>query len=288
MLVSVVTPSFNQGKFIQRTIDSVLKQVGDDFEVEHIIFDACSDDETLEVLSSYGSKIQWISEADKGQADAVNKGFTLAKGEIIGWLNSDDIYEVGAISKVVQYFQDNRSVDIIYGNASHIDKNDDFIEVYPTEDFNLERLQDTCFICQPTVFFRRQVLEKYGGLNPSLQYCMDYEYWLRLAKNGETFSRINQYLAHSRFYNENKTLGSKLDVHKEICDMFLSMFSYVPSRWITNFSHAKLEKMKLQPSSEIGRIFLLAVVSIAADIYWNKKPSRDTLRSIKRWIDGRI
>jgi len=286
MLVSVITPSFNQGKFIQRTIDSVLQQKGKNFAVEHIIFDACSNDETLEIISSYGSKIHWKSENDDGQADAVNKGFALAKGDIIGWLNSDDVYEEGAIAKVVQYFQNNKSANIVYGNANHIDINNNFIEAYPTEEFDFDRLQETCFICQPTVFFRKKLLQKHGGLNPSLQFCMDYEFWLRLASHGEDFFRINQHLANSRLYNENKTLGSKLAVHKEICDMFRTTFSYVPSRWIINFAHAKIENMRYQPNSEIGRILTLVALTIAADINWNKKLSRDTAASIRRWIIG--
>ncbi|MDH5681933.1 MAG: glycosyltransferase, partial [Spirochaetota bacterium] len=136
--LTVITPSFNQGAFIKRTIDSVLEQnVG---SLEYIVMDGGSKDNTLDVLKSYGDKITWFSEPDKGQADAVNKGLKLAKGEIIGWLNSDDIYYPHALKKVLEIFERNPEIQVVYGMADHIDINDEWIEAYPTEPWNYELL----------------------------------------------------------------------------------------------------------------------------------------------------
>ncbi|MHC2632050.1 glycosyltransferase involved in cell wall biosynthesis [Bradyrhizobium liaoningense] len=193
MKVSVVTPSYNQGQFIRRTLESVASQGG--AEIEHVVFDGGSTDDTVEVLKRFGNGIRWTSEKDKGQTDAVNKGLRATDGEIIGWLNSDDIYYTDAIARVVAFFETHPDVDVIYGMADHIDLVDYAFEAYPTEPWNFERLRDTCFICQPAAFFRRRVVEQHGLLDESRNFCMDYEYWLRLGKAGVRFAYLEQKLA---------------------------------------------------------------------------------------------
>ena len=134
MKVTIVTPSYNQGKFIKRTIDSVLSQGVDD--LEYIVMDGGSNDETVDILKSYGDKLIWKSEKDKGQTDAVNKGIRASHGDIIGWLNSDDIYYPGAVKKVLEVFETRPEVNVVYGNAYHIAEDDSIIEEYYTEDFD--------------------------------------------------------------------------------------------------------------------------------------------------------
>lgn len=129
MKVSVVTPSFNQGKFIKRTLESVAMQTG--AEIVHIVFDGGSTDDTVDLLKRFGQGVKWVSEKDKGQTDAVNKGIRATDGEIIGWLNSDDIYYPGAIARVVAFFETHPEVDVVYGMADHIDLNDQAFEAYP-------------------------------------------------------------------------------------------------------------------------------------------------------------
>ena len=239
--ISIVTPSLNQGRFIERTILSVACQDSMEFEIEHIVFDGGSCDNTLDILKKHNDKVTWFSEPDKGQSDAVNKGFALCSGEIIGWLNSDDTYTPGALQRIVSFFNEHPAVDIIYGDANHIDEYDNVIEKYPTQDWDAEVLMDTCYICQPAVFFRKSTLVDQGALDSQLNYCMDYEFWLRLTKAGKRMTRINSVLANSRLYEENKTLGSRTRVHKEICEMFKKNFGRVPDKWLCDYAHAVLE-----------------------------------------------
>jgi glycosyltransferase involved in cell wall biosynthesis len=250
MTLSIITPSYNQGPFIERTIQSVLSQGIPD--LEYIICDGGSTDDTLEILKRFQDHLNWISEKDKGQADAVNKGIQNTSGEIIGWINSDDIYYPGALANVLDFFENNPSIEVIFGDANHIDENDQPIEPYYTEDWNYERLKDVCYLCQPAVFFRRRVVEKKGLLDVDLRYCMDYEYWLRLGTD-TVFYHLKKLLAGSRMYKHNKTLGSRVAVHLEILKMTQRKFGKPPLRWIYNYAHAKTEAKGYDRESLSGK-----------------------------------
>src|SRR5437016_2863998 len=176
-LVSVVTPSFNQEEYIEATIRSVL---GQDYPaIEYIVVDGGSGDSTIEILKRYQGKLTWTSEKDAGQADAINKGFARARGEIVAWLNSDDTYEPGAISAAVGYLRAHPDVAMVYGEANFIDAAGKFIgRCAHVEEFDAGRLVNySDFIVQPASFFRRSALEAVGGLDPSLHYAMDYDLW---------------------------------------------------------------------------------------------------------------
>src|SRR5258708_25974529 len=131
MKVRVVTPSFNQGQFMQRTLESVATQTG--AEIEHVVFDGGSTDDTVDVLKRFGRGVRWVSERDKGQTDAVNKGIHATDGEIIGWLNSDDIYYPGAIARVLAVFDRHPDVDVGYGMADHIHLMNHALQTCPTD-----------------------------------------------------------------------------------------------------------------------------------------------------------
>ncbi len=285
MKVSIVTPSFNQGQFIERTLQSVASQTG--AEIEHVVIDGGSTDNTVEILKRFSPPVRWVSEKDKGQTDAVNKGIGATDGEIIGWLNSDDIYYSGTIARVVAFFKANPEIDVVYGMADHVDLEDRAFEPYPTEPWNFERLKETCFICQPALFFRRRVVEKYGLLNESLNYCMDYEYWLRLGKAGERFAYLEEKLAGSRLYAENKTLGARVKVHREINDMFKKLFGRVPDRWLFNYAHTVVEA-KLDRDATPSRFVLeTRLRAVFSAVRWNRSISVTMHAEIKRWISNR-
>lgn len=282
MKISIVTPSYNQGQFIGRTIESVASQARNNFTVEHVVFDGGSTDNTVEVLKEYGSQLMWVSEKDGGQAHAVNKGIKSTDGNIIGWLNSDDIYYPDAFIKVAEYFKNNPEVDILYGKADHIDLQDFAFEEYPTEPWDFDRLKFTCFICQPALFFRRKVAEEYGLLDESLNYCMDYEYWLRLGGRGLKFAYLEEKLAGSRLYADNKTIGSRVKVHKEINDMYRKRFGGVPDRWILNYIHAFTDK-NFKGISGKRRIYLLSALTIIFSFYWNHAINKNLMTQIRSW-----
>lgn len=209
-LVSIVTPSYNQGKFIEDTILSVKNQ--DYSNIEHIIVDGGSKDNTLEILKKYEGayNVRWVSEPDKGQSDAVNKGFRMAKGEIIGWLNSDDVYfSRDVISYVVNKFQELKDTGVIYGNSVNIDENSLILRTrYPTSWFSYKLLLLGDFIIQPSTFFRKTVVQEHE-LDISIDSPMDYEYWLRLAKNGVRFRHVNKVLAANRGHSATKTMSRR-------------------------------------------------------------------------------
>jgi glycosyltransferase involved in cell wall biosynthesis len=267
MKVSVVTPSFNQGQFIQRTLESVATQTGAD--IEHVVFDGGSTDDTVEVLKRFGNGVRWVSEKDKGQADAVNKGIRVTDGEIIGWLNSDDVYYPGAIARVVAFFDAHPDVDVVYGMADHIDLSDHAFEAYPTEPWDIARMRDTCIICQPAAFFRRRVVERHGLLDETRHFCMDYEYWLRLAEAGMNFAYLEHKLAGSRLYAENKTLGSRLKVHAEINDVQKSLFGKVPDRWLWNYAHAAVDDRVDRNTRPRWFALRLLIAVTKAALHWN-------------------
>lgn len=280
--ISVITPSYNQGEFIERTIQSVLQQKSAEFDIEYVVFDGASTDDTIQILKRYDSEIRWTSEKDNGQTDAVNKGIKSTDGDIIAWINSDDVYYQNAFQRVFSCFQSNPDVEVVYGMADHIDLDDHPFENYPTEPWGIKRLMETCIICQPALFFKRSVVEKHGLLNESLNYCMDYEYWLRMAKSGVKFSYLEKKLAGSRLYAENKTLGSRVKVHEEINDMFRELFGKVPDRWLFNYAHALVnsETEKTTPLTKLK----LGLISLKSALRWNRSVSFEMYKTIFKWF----
>jgi glycosyltransferase involved in cell wall biosynthesis len=209
--------------------------------LEYAVFDGGSTDGTVDVLRRYeGPRMRFVSQRDAGQADAVNRGIAATTGEVIGWLNSDDVYEAGALARVLRFFAEHPDVEVVYGDANHIDEDDRVLEPYYTEDWDYERLKDVCYLCQPAVFFRRRVVERFGALDARLRYCMDYEYWLRVGAS-VPFVRVPGFLAGSRLYASNKTLGDRVKVHAEINRMLQARLGQVPERWIWNYAYAVVD-----------------------------------------------
>lgn len=280
--VSIITPSFNQGRFIERTIQSVLSQ--DVPDLEYLVFDGGSSDETLGILRRYQSRLNWVSEKDGGQADAVNRGLRRCRGEIVGWLNSDDIYYPGALASVCAYFAANPEIDIVYGDANHIDVNDAVIEPYPTEPWDMRRLAETCFICQPAVFFRRRVFDRFGLLDSGLRFCMDYEYWIRAGSGGARFAWLRKVLAGSRFYGETKTCGSRVGCHKEINSMLRRRLGRVPEPWLFNYAHAVADSWGVPREDRVRFPVLVAALSCYASLRWNRRISAGVVCLISQWV----
>jgi glycosyltransferase involved in cell wall biosynthesis len=216
MRISVVVPSFNQGKYLRETIESLLAQSGD---IEIIVQDGGSTDESIEILKEYEGRIIWQSAPDGGQADAINKGLAKATGELMAYLNSDDLWLPGTADKLRQAFADKPSVGIVYGEGDLVDAGGRFLHPYKVENYSYARMLERCYICQPATAWRREVYERIGGMNATLRYNMDYEYWLRAGRAGVEFLRLPEKLALSRWHSEAKSASKLLEIHEEALAM---------------------------------------------------------------------
>lgn len=206
MKFSIVTPSYNQGRFLEQNIQSVLDQ--DWEETEHIVMDGGSSDETVRILEGYPHLV-WRSEKDRGQTHALNKGIALATGDVIGWINSDDYYEQGAFRHVAACFED-PAVQWVIGDLSlHYDPEGRIVPQKPVEiTFEaLTRFPD--IVRQQGTFFRRSFLEEAGPFDESLHLVMDFDMWVRLSKRSKPLM-LDRNLAYFRLHGEQKTAGRHL------------------------------------------------------------------------------
>jgi glycosyltransferase involved in cell wall biosynthesis len=206
MRVTVVTPSYNQAKFLEKTIQSVLNQDYED--LEYIIIDGGSDDGSVDIIRKYEDKLAfWISEKDMGQTDAINKGFSKASGDVLAWLNSDDTYEPGAIAEAVTYLEKYPQVGLLYGDGNFIDAEDKIIGQFPSRQTDYQRLRNGyVHVCQQAAFFRAELWQQVGPLDPSFYFAMDYDLWVRLAKISEVKYEPKLW-ANFRLHGDTKTVA---------------------------------------------------------------------------------
>lgn len=243
-LVSIITPSYNQGRFIEATIKSVLEQGYDN--LEYIIVDGGSTDEAVNIIQQYAQKypcIRWVSEKDRGQTHAINKGIQLSHGSIVAWLNSDDTYLPGTIRKIVDLFLKNKEVKFLYGRAMYTDCDGHDLREYPVAaPFSRDLLSRNCFLCQPATFWRREVSNCVGPLNEDLHFCMDYEYWIRISgRYNMTF--CDAILATSRMYSDNKTLSQRAKIYTEAVKLVKRSFGYVTFDWVLGMIDFRYNKV---------------------------------------------
>jgi glycosyltransferase involved in cell wall biosynthesis len=210
--ITVITPSYNQGAFIEQTIQSVLSQGYPD--LEYIVMDGASTDNTLDVLRKYDGRLTWISEQDRGQSHAINKGFRMATGDVVAFLNSDDLYLPGALQTVGQYFASHPESAWLTGRCHIIDQDNRVIRKGITRYKNLwlrfasyQTLQITNYISQMATFWRREVIEREGEIDESLHYSMDYDFWLRVGRHYKLIV-IDPYLACFRIHATSKAGAS--------------------------------------------------------------------------------
>jgi glycosyltransferase involved in cell wall biosynthesis len=249
--ISIVTPSFNQGRFLVQTIESVLSQEGD-FRIDYTVADGGSTDDSVGIIKKYehlvkaerypfkcqGIGYRWWSRKDNGQSAAVNEGLKVSTGEVIGWLNSDDTYAPGALNAVARFFREHPDVDMVYGRGAHTDEGGVIVEWVPTRPFDLKSLLRQNFLPQPAVFFRKTLIDKIGFLNENLHFCMDYDYWLRAARKTDP-AYLERHLANLRLHGDTKTLSKRLEVYEETIALLKRKFRFVPGEWIYGWSKAK-------------------------------------------------
>lgn len=212
-LVSVVTPSFNQGEFLEDTIRSVLAQ--DYPAVEYLIVDGGSTDTSVDIIKRYDSDLAWwVSEPDEGQASAINKGISRAKGEFVAWLNSDDLYFPGAIKSAVDIMLSDPQIGMVYGDAVTIDEKGRPIRELIFPDWKLDDLIQFRIICQPAVFMRRSSYQGVSGLDPNYQFMLDHHLWVRIARQTQ-IKHVSALWAAARHHKAAKNVYQSSGFGKE-------------------------------------------------------------------------
>ena len=212
-LVSIVTPSFNQARFLEYTLRSVLEQ--DYPNIEYLVVDGASTDGSLEIIKKYEKKLAWwVSEKDRGQAEAINKGLRKAKGEYIAWLNSDDMYARGAVRKAVGALQAEPALGMVFSNVFSIDADNQIFNTMRYSAYGLVDLMAFNIIGQPGVFMRRAALEQAGYMDLNYHYLLDHQLWLRIASKAP-IRYVDDYFAAARFHADAKNVAMAAEFGRE-------------------------------------------------------------------------
>lgn len=239
--ITVVIPSFNHGEFMADTIRSITAQHYP--AVQIIVQDGGSTDSTLDILRTHADTIEWSSEPDEGQSDAIIKGFTKAKYEWITWLNSDDIHTSEALWKVDAAISRYPDADVVVGNGHYMDRKGKFLRPYPRIDLSpgsdvKHAMFEGGYLAQPSVYFRRSKYNAIGGINKSLHLCLDYELWCRFALADLKFAAIEDDISGNRWYEEAKSSSQYLNQLAEVCAMQVRLFGKVSVYYAQNLSDA--------------------------------------------------
>jgi glycosyltransferase involved in cell wall biosynthesis len=251
-LVSIITPAYNAMPYLKTTIESVLNQEYPN--LEHIVYDGGSKDNSVELLRSY-THLTWVSEKDRGQSHALNKGFAIAKGEIIGWLNADDTYTQGAINKAVRFLMKHPEYDMIGTDVNIIDENDLLIGKAIGAETDVVDLLGRNVIKQPSLFMRRRVVDTLKGVREDFNYIMDQEFWIRAFMNGFTYKYLEgECYANFRLIKGTKTFDAGPAFNEEWHNYTLTVlsnpyFNFLNSsekRNILSFSFMNLYFSKMQ------------------------------------------
>jgi len=238
-LVSIVMPSLDQARFLPEALDSILGQ--DYANLEVVVADGGSQDATPEILAARAAadrRLRWFSEADSGPAQALNRAIGRARGTILGWLNADDRYAPGAIGRTTAALAAHPDWLMVYGQGEHIDAAGQPLGRYPTlpPEEPIERFADSCFICQPTVFFRRTVPLLLGPLDETLKASFDFDYWLRAFRAfPERIGFIDVVQAHSRLHPDAITARQRRTVALEALRILAAAFGTAPVHWLTSY-----------------------------------------------------
>ena len=264
--IGISTPSYNMAHYIEQTIDSVLSQ--DYPHIDFVVMDGGSKDNTVEILKKYGDRIRWRSERDGGQADAINKGWHNVSGDLYTFLNADDTYLPGAVSTMAKHFREKPHAGMIYGEAYHTRQDGEIIERYQTQPFDFTKLSQQCYICQPAAFMSRDAFLQAGMINASMNFSLDYELWMRIAKSYPIF-KVDEYIATSRMYMDNKTLSSRKRVYQESIGAVITHYDYVPYEWTNAYACYLLDR-KDQFFDRSTPTLMSYGLSLALGSYYNR------------------
>lgn len=296
--ISIITPSFNQGGFIEETIRSVISQEGD-FYLDYIIMDGGSADNSVEIIKKYealledkkwpvkcaGINYRWVSKKDEGQAYAISKGFNMADGSVFAWLNSDDTYLPDAMNAVAEYFRAYPQTGMVYGKTYFTDKTGVVIGTYPTEPFNAKKLAMVTFMTQSSTFFTKKTYYEAGGLYTHLHYTMDFDFWVRVSKKFK-IEYLDAFLSTYRLHAESKTMSDShaFKFQDEYLRTVMKYYSWAPANRVYGYCYSRLKctapafLVRLQPLF----ICLTLVMTAVTYIFLNKGIRTEDIRMLKR------
>jgi glycosyltransferase involved in cell wall biosynthesis len=283
--ITVITPSYNQGRFLRTCIDSVLAQGWPN--LEYRVLDGGSSDETLRILESYGDAIEWRSRPDGGQTAAINEGFEKATGDLIAWLNSDDYYLPGAFSRAVERLAEEPDACGVHGRAWIVDARGRRLRPYPTFAVRRDDLRRKCYVCQPATFLRREVLTRHGLLNETLDLCFDYDYWLRILRD-DRLAFCDAPLAASRHYPTTKTASRRSRALVEAGYLLRHHFGGAPWRWSAKWGVHRFVRSRRPGGQRRALPYAVAEALLAGLRYqWRFAPGAATSRHGERLL-GRL
>jgi glycosyltransferase involved in cell wall biosynthesis len=241
-LISIVTPSYNQGQFLEETIRSVLLQGYPN--LEYIIIDGGSTDESVEIIKKYEPWLAyWVSEKDRGQSHAINKGFERATGEIMAWINSDDYFEVGAFALIANAYYKYPSSEWYAGKCYFIYSSDVITEevLQPIDNSRSELWLVNCRVMQPSTFWKTSLWKKINGIDEYLHYSFDYDLWLQFVAHQVFPTYIDHPLAYFRFHPESKTKKNRDDFYKED-KIVQTRYKYLANTFVKKINVWRLRK----------------------------------------------
>ncbi len=271
---SVVMPSFNQAQFISDSLDSILNQNYNNVEI--IVMDGGSTDGTIDILKSYGNKIYWQSEKDNGQSDALEKGFKLATKEWYTWLNSDDLQTNNALSNVAEVIKRNPGVQVIIGQGHYSDEAGKYLRPYPT--IKVAPGDNVCYelfargyVAQPSVYFHRDAYILAGGIDSDKKFAMDYDLWVRLARNKCKFVALNEDISANRWYETTKTASQLLSLLAEVISVQIKEYGRVAPYFVqavSDYIFNKIHTKQRNPTHQLlYRIIYFKALWICLNIH---------------------
>ncbi len=278
--ISIVTPSFNQGQYLEQTILSVLGQMYPN--LEYIIIDGGSTDNSVKIIEKYEKYITyWLSEPDRGQAHAINKAIRKSTGEIVTWLNSDDYYMEGALMKIGNFFRNNDRFDIVFGNSIRVDHNGKVLNKLIPQVFNGNiKNPFTVVLPQPSSFFSKDIFDHYGPLDESLHFSMDMDFWLKLAHNNVNFSVLEEDLTYFRIHENAKSYSGNSPFVDEMIKKYCAMLNTQQYECYSRehvksilYDYVKFGKFHRSKSLIVRLLYLFRLVKISP-----KKVFKDLIR----------
>ena len=273
---------YGHAEFLPHTLESIRCQPA---EIELAVLDATPDESVQKVLSTYRDMIDYAyHRKDDGQAAAIQEGWEKTSGEIVSWINADDYLFPDGLTKVEEIFLNNPDIDVVYGHAAYLSADGNFETYFPAISEDIALLKRGCIICQPSCFVRRAAMERVGGLNTTLHYTMDWDFWLRLYHANCSFYFLNELISAVRVYPDTKTLSGSAQREREIKDILRANASW---------GHRKMSLLGYRyydlvnrPSGSLGRLLLYPMMSVLARLHqWRAKRKSFLIRGLKPWTN---